>query len=120
MRPKRVISPVLCLALCVSLCGCGSIFYPERHGQRQGRIDPAGVLFDGALLLFYVIPGLVAFGIDFHTGAIYLPSRRRRAESYNVLTHARIRDIVRAASTEELHARVSALSPDAPSLGALE
>lgn len=24
-------------------------------------------------LLFYVIPGLIAFGIDFATGAIYLP-----------------------------------------------
>jgi hypothetical protein len=27
-------------------------------------------------LLFYVIPGLIAFGIDFATGAIYLPDNQ--------------------------------------------
>ena len=70
---KQFLAGLLTLAL-LSTSACGTLFYPERHGQRTGRVDPAVVLFDGALLLLFVIPGVVAYGIDFHTGAIYLPA----------------------------------------------
>jgi hypothetical protein len=60
-------------ALALHLAGCGTLLYPERHGLRGGRVDPAVVLLDGALLFLFIVPGLVAYGIDFHTGAIYLP-----------------------------------------------
>ena len=52
---------------------CGTILYPERRGQTEGRIDPAVAIMNGVGLLLFVIPGLVAFAIDFSTGAIYLP-----------------------------------------------
>jgi hypothetical protein len=67
---------LLALLLILQLTACGTLFFPERHGQRTGRIDPAVVIFDGALLFLFIVPGLVAFGIDFHTGAIYLPRGR--------------------------------------------
>jgi hypothetical protein len=52
---------------------CGTLLYPERRGQDSGRIDPAVVLLDAIGLFFFVIPGLIAFAVDFATGAIYLP-----------------------------------------------
>mgnify|MGYP003649579178 CR=1 FL=1 len=59
--------------LATALSGCGTLLYPERKGQRGGRIDPAVAILDGVGLLLFLIPGLIAFGIDFATGAIYLP-----------------------------------------------
>jgi hypothetical protein len=53
---------------------CGTILYPERRGQKSGRLDVAVILLDGACLLLFVIPGIVAFAVDFGTGAIYLPA----------------------------------------------
>ncbi|MCY1261309.1 hypothetical protein D9M68_190460 [compost metagenome] len=69
----RVSCAVLSAALLAQLSACGTIFYPDRRGQIDGRIDPAIAVFDAIGLLFYVIPGLIAFGVDFATGAIYLP-----------------------------------------------
>ena len=48
-------------------------FYPDRRGQIEGRVDPVIVGLNAIGILFYVIPGLIAFGVDFATGAIYLP-----------------------------------------------
>ena len=78
---------------------CGTILYPERHGQRSGRVDPAVLLFDGALLVLFIVPGLIAFGVDFHTGAVYLPARGRSVSVVPIPagepTHAAIERIVR-------------------------
>lgn len=76
-RPR--LRALLCAALVLHLAGCGTLLYPERQGRRGGRVDPAVLLLDGALLFFFVVPGLVAYGIDFYTGAVYLPGTGRRA-----------------------------------------
>jgi len=68
----------LSLVFSLSLAGCGTLLHPHRNGHHGDRVDPAIVLLDGALLLFFVVPGLVAYGIDFYTGAIYLPGHGRR------------------------------------------
>lgn len=60
----------------INSMGCGVLLYPERQGQKGGKIDPAIAILDGLGLLLYVIPGLVAFAIDFHQGTIYLPGGR--------------------------------------------
>lgn len=70
---SRVIGGVVIATLLTQLTACGSIFFPDRRGQIDGKIDPVVVVLDGIGLLFYVIPGLIAFGVDFATGAIYLP-----------------------------------------------
>jgi len=69
----RVIGGALIAALLTQLTACGSIFFPDRRGQIEGKIDPVIAALDAVGLLFYVIPGLIAFGIDFATGAIYYP-----------------------------------------------
>jgi hypothetical protein len=71
--PSRFIGGVMIAALLTQITACGSIFYPERRGQIDGKIDPAIAVLDAVGLLFYVIPGLIAFGVDFATGAIYFP-----------------------------------------------
>jgi hypothetical protein len=53
--------------------GCGTILYPERSGQPVGKLDIWVVLLDSIGLVYFVVPGLVAFAVDFTTGAIYLP-----------------------------------------------
>ncbi|QDU39394.1 hypothetical protein Mal4_37380 [Maioricimonas rarisocia] len=54
--------------------GCGTILYPERRGQPAGKIDWTVAALNGVGMLFFFVPGIVAFAVDFATGAIYLPS----------------------------------------------
>jgi hypothetical protein len=65
--------------LTLSLAGCGTLIYPERRGQSGGRIDPAIAILDGVGLLVFLIPGMIAFAVDFATGAIYLPGSSHAA-----------------------------------------
>lgn len=71
--PTRVIASLLAATLLSQLAACGTLFYPDRRGQIDGKIDPAVAAMNAIGILFYVIPGLIAFAIDFTTGAIYLP-----------------------------------------------
>jgi hypothetical protein len=70
--------PILNIALTVllvfQLSGCGTLFYPERRGQVGGHLDAGIVVLDGIGLLFVLIPGIIAFAVDFSNGTIYLPS----------------------------------------------
>ena len=60
---------VVCLAT-----GCGTIFHKERINRPHSRdIDWKIVALNGLGLLFFFVPGVIAFAVDFHTGAIYLP-----------------------------------------------
>lgn len=78
MRWLRTLLQVLMSAiLIVQLSGCGTLLYPERRGQKTGRIDVGIAILDGVGLLFFIIPGLIAYGVDFTTGAIYLPGGGR-------------------------------------------
>jgi hypothetical protein len=70
--PFRVVGGVLVAALLTQVTACGTLFFPDRRGQIEGKIDPLVAGLDAIGILFYVIPGLIAFGVDFATGAIYL------------------------------------------------
>lgn len=54
--------------------GCGTILHPERRGQPAGKLDWKIVALDGIGLLFFFVPGVIAFAVDFATGTIYLPA----------------------------------------------
>lgn len=68
---------VVCAVLTVQLMGCGTIMYPERKGQKSGHIDVGVAILDGIGLLFFLIPGVIAFAVDFNNGTIYLPGTSR-------------------------------------------
>jgi len=74
MTSKKITKAItLSLAgvLILQLTACGTVFYPERRGQHGGHIDPVVAVADAIGLLFYFIPGVIAFAVDFTTGAIY-------------------------------------------------
>jgi hypothetical protein len=93
---------VLLVCLAVLQMSCGTIIYPERRGQKTGQLDVGVVLLDGAGLLLFVIPGVIAFAVDFITGCIYLPpSEKQFYEKGKAhvppeqMTRARLEGIVR-------------------------
>jgi hypothetical protein len=69
--PFRAVGGVLIAVLLTQITACGTLFWPDRRGQIEGKIDPLVAGLDAIGILFYVIPGLIAFGVDFATGAIY-------------------------------------------------
>ncbi len=74
---RKMLQAVGCLTLVAQLTGCGTLMYPERRGQKDGRLDIGIVALDTIGLLFFLIPGIVAFAVDFHEGTIYLPMGAR-------------------------------------------
>lgn len=70
---KSGLSLCVALALVLQLAACGYFMYPERRGQTGGKIDPSVAILDGLGLLLFIIPGVIAFAVDFSSGAIYLP-----------------------------------------------
>jgi len=67
----------ICAAFTMQLMGCGTLMYPERRGQRGGSLDAGVAVLDGIGLLFGIIPGVIAFAVDFSNGTIYLPERTK-------------------------------------------
>ena len=66
----------LTIIMILELTACGTIFYPERKGAKSGSIDPIVAVADAIGLLFFFIPGVIAFAVDFNNGTIYLPHGR--------------------------------------------
>lgn len=71
---------LLVVFILVQMTSCGYILYPERRGQTGGRIDPGIAILDAVGLLFFIIPGVVAFAVDFSSGAIYFPPHRGHSD----------------------------------------
>jgi hypothetical protein len=90
-----------------ALSGCGTILYPERRGQPAGRLDWGIVALDAVGLLFFFVPGVIAFAVDFNNGTIYLPPEHygdaapsdRRLRSHRIDGDPRsVRDVEQAVS----------------------
>jgi hypothetical protein len=71
-RSRQTVGAVVVLAL-VFQTGCGTILHPNRRGQTGGRVDAGIVVLDAIGLFFFIIPGIIAFAVDFSNGTIYLP-----------------------------------------------
>ncbi len=76
-RFVRTISTAVLMSLVLQLAACGTLMFPERRGQKAGEIDVKVAILDGILLVFGIIPGVVAYIVDFSTGAIYLPAGKK-------------------------------------------
>jgi hypothetical protein len=81
-KVKFVVSIVL-IGFFINLIACGTIMYPERKGQREGRLDPAIVILDAVGLLFFLIPGVIAFAVDFNNGCIYMSGGKHSNKTTN-------------------------------------
>ncbi len=61
------------------LSSCGTIIYPDRVNQKKrGDLDFIVVGMDAVGLLFFLVPGIIAFAVDFGTGAIYFPENHKK------------------------------------------
>jgi hypothetical protein len=83
-RSRKAVGAVLVAALFVQT-GCGTIMYPGRRGQTGGRLDVGVVILDAVGLLFFILPGVIAFAVDFSDGTIYLSGGHRGAFAGNGL-----------------------------------
>lgn len=62
------------LGLAASLTGCGTLMYPERRGQgRTGGIDWTVAGMDAIGLVFFFVPGVIAFAVDYYNGTLFFP-----------------------------------------------
>jgi len=84
-RLSKALSTVVLAAMMLQTVSCGTLLYPERRNANPGnridpagrRIDPAVAVLDAACLIIFIVPGIIAFAVDFATGAIYLPNGRK-------------------------------------------
>jgi len=74
---RRSLLLITLCAFTLQTIGCGTIIYPERRGQPAGKIDTQVAILDGLGLVLFIIPGVIAFAVDFATGAIYLPGGKK-------------------------------------------
>ena len=71
---SRVLSVILAVCITCQSVSCGTLLHPERINQpHNGRLDAGVVILDACGLLFFLIPGIIAFAVDFSNGSIYLP-----------------------------------------------
>lgn len=71
---KTVTTPVALAPVALFATGCGSLMHTDRVGQpHSNQIDWKIAALNGLGMLFFFVPGVVAFAVDFYTGAIYLP-----------------------------------------------
>ncbi len=70
----RIVQSTLLGSACGLSSGCGTLLHGERSGQPHShQIDWKVAALDGLGLICFFVPGVVAFAVDFYTGAIYLP-----------------------------------------------
>ena len=81
---------LVCAVFTMQLMGCGTLMYPERRGQRGGKLDVGVTILDAVGLLFFIIPGVIAFCVDFSNGTIYLPEHRMMT-SFNIKDFRQVR-----------------------------
>jgi hypothetical protein len=81
---KKAISLTLASAFVMQLAACGTIMHPERKGQAAGQLDTSIVALNAVGLLFFLVPGVIAFAVDFNNGAIYLPGGSAAIDSDEV------------------------------------
>lgn len=82
VKPFSIRAMIFVLAVCIA--GCGTILHPGRQGQRaHSRLDVSIVILDGIGLFFFIIPGVIAYAVDFSNHTIYLPAGRHRSSLDN-------------------------------------
>ncbi|KAA5541767.1 hypothetical protein FYK55_16265 [Roseiconus nitratireducens] len=77
MRRRTLLCRMACWGIgsgAVAFTGCGSILYSERiHRPHSRDLDWKVAALNGLGLTLFFVPGVIAFVVDFYTGAIYLP-----------------------------------------------
>lgn len=71
----KKISVLVVLAGFLSLQACGTILKRNQVGKaHSGRLDLGIVALDTVGLVLFIVPGVVAFTMDYLNGTLYLPA----------------------------------------------
>jgi hypothetical protein len=82
---------VVLAVLIIQMTACGYFLYPERRGQRHvGRIDPAIAVLDALGLIFFIVPGVIAFAVDITNGTLYLPGSHHHSSASTEKDHIKV------------------------------
>lgn len=77
---KKLITYSVALVFTLQLAACGTLMYPERRNQKaHDEVDATVAVLDGLALLLFLVPGVVAFAVDFSNNSIYLPKGGKSA-----------------------------------------
>ncbi|MBT5018992.1 MAG: hypothetical protein HON04_09610 [Planctomicrobium sp.] len=104
-----------------SATGCGTMLYDERIGQPRGGmsdVDWTVAGMDAVGLVFFFVPGVIAFAIDYYNGALFYPP-----EHYGEMKGKELNSIklpeeeisvgsIESLISEEIGATVSLREPD--------
>lgn len=77
---KKIICTTLSAAILLNVTACGTLLYPERKGQPKGGmadINAQVAMLDSLAILFFIIPGVVAYAVDYSNGTLFLPPNQR-------------------------------------------
>ena len=86
MTNRRIMITGLAAGTASLLSSCGTIIYPDRVNQEErGDLDPMMLGLDAVGLFFFLIPGVIAFAVDFSTGAIYFPEDHEKGDRENTI-----------------------------------
>ena len=81
MLTRRIMTTGLAAGAASLLSSCGTIIYPDRVNQEErGDLDVLVLGMDAVGLLFFLVPGIIAFVVDFGTGAIYFPEDHKKGD----------------------------------------
>jgi hypothetical protein len=109
--PASIVASLLIVTMAINLASCGTILHPERRNQpASGNIDAGIAVLDGIGLLFFIVPGVIAFAVDFSNNSIYLPRGHAKSKYSEIqidkkLDEATIENIIHAETgkTIDLH-----------------
>lgn len=94
MKSTKAIKKFFCMAIVmiflIQTTACGTLIYPERRGQKAGKIDIQVAILNSLGLLLFIVPGVIAFAVDFATGAIFLPGAKKSSSSDHVIRVVKI------------------------------
>ena len=69
---KKFVFAMLCAGVLLSCTGCGTVFFSYRMGRKASQVVDNRVFYGNCFLcLFGVVPGVVAFFLDYENGTIY-------------------------------------------------
>jgi hypothetical protein len=111
--PASIVVSLLIVTMAINLASCGTILSPERRNQSAGgKIDVGVAVLDGIGLLFFIVPGVVAFAVDFSNNSIYLPHGHAKSKFSEIqfdkkLDEATIENIVHAETGKTINLQQS-------------